>query len=453
MSLKKTWFSYVLWFVLAGLTGLTTYIATVKVFLFVPWMTAVIAAGIIGFYVLLHVVSSKIKQFTVSKWFGRILHCLLFLVIAASFVLLRFPIIMNVQNAVSSQQAIWFYEVSKVGRDILSVAGMTSVFEQIYINMLSGLFLLLGNKIEVLLYVQVVLQALTFIMMIFIGWTLLKRVYAWIPALLYAVSPFMCSVVEDVGPANFWMCVVMLGISVICILQKAWKNRNITYIVIVVAQVLFGAIFCFIKSGILWYGNPSFMTGGSLKGTESFLGIEMLIAIIVLGGYCVSFWFDKQDHKSLYIIPFVLDCVILTMAAFSEYESCGLFMMLAAMNLYLLISESLRVTFTLKPETVTGQIAVNMLGESSKAEAKNPESFDWEEMQNVMKETDKFKGKDEEVQQQEEINVPVVDKKALIENVLPMPKKHTPKVLDYAFEPEEDQMHYDVEVENDEYDY
>jgi len=47
----------------------------------------------------------------------------------------------------------------------------------------------------------------------------------------------------------------------------------------------------------------------------------------------------------------------------------------------------------------------------------------------------------------------VIDKTAPIENVLPMPKKHTPKVLDYAFEPSEDMMHYDVEIENDEYDY
>ena len=47
----------------------------------------------------------------------------------------------------------------------------------------------------------------------------------------------------------------------------------------------------------------------------------------------------------------------------------------------------------------------------------------------------------------------VIDKTAPIENVLPMPKKHTPRVFDYAFEPSEDMMHYDVEIENDEYDY
>ena len=41
----------------------------------------------------------------------------------------------------------------------------------------------------------------------------------------------------------------------------------------------------------------------------------------------------------------------------------------------------------------------------------------------------------------------------MIENVLPMPKKHIGRTLDYAFEPSEDMMHYDIEFENDKYDY
>ena len=46
-----------------------------------------------------------------------------------------------------------------------------------------------------------------------------------------------------------------------------------------------------------------------------------------------------------------------------------------------------------------------------------------------------------------------LDKTAMIENVLPMPKKHVSRSFEYSFEPTEDMMHYDVEVENDDYDY
>ena len=41
----------------------------------------------------------------------------------------------------------------------------------------------------------------------------------------------------------------------------------------------------------------------------------------------------------------------------------------------------------------------------------------------------------------------------LIQNPLPMPKKHVRKTMEYGFHPEEDMMHYDIEVdENDDYD-
>ena len=47
----------------------------------------------------------------------------------------------------------------------------------------------------------------------------------------------------------------------------------------------------------------------------------------------------------------------------------------------------------------------------------------------------------------------ILDKTAMIENVLPMPKKHVGRSFEYSFEPTEEMMHYDVEVENDDYDY
>lgn len=454
MSLKKTWFSYVLWAMLALLTGITTYIAVVKVLALHPIAVLLGALGMIGLFVLIHFLCGKIKQFTVSKWVGRLLHIGVFLVVTAVFVMLRLPILMNVSNIVSSQQAAWFYEASKVGRDVLGIAGRTSILEQIYINLLSGLFLFLGNKIDVLLYIQVILQSLSYMFLIFIGWTLQKRVYAWVPALLYAVSPFMYSAIGEVGPANFWMCVVVFVLFIICMLQNAWKNRNITYIAVVIVQILFGAAVYAIKIDVLWYGDSSFSTGGYLKGIEGFLGIEMLIAVIALIGYCVSYWFNKQDHKTLYIIPFVFFCIILTIAAFFEYETCSLFMMLAAMNLYFLVAESMRVMFTFKPEVVTGSIHTDIKDSEDEAVS----DFDWSEMKEIMKDktaqdkTTVAEAVTEEIPAVKE-EMPVIDRTAPIENVLPMPKKHKPKVLDYAFEPSEDMMHYDIEIENDEYDY
>lgn len=457
MSLNKTWFSYILWFVLAGLTGITSYIAIVKVFAMVPWMAIILIAGIVGLCVLVHFVCGKINGIVLSKWPGRIVHMLWLLLITVAFVYLRLPVFTDMDSLVTPLQMEWFYDATKVGRNVLDVAGITTVAEQIYMNLLSGLFLFLGNKIELLVYVQVAFQTLSFVMLIIIGHTLQRKIYAWIPALLYAVSPFMFTAIGDVGPSNFWTCVVLFVMAIICILQKTWKNRNITYIVLVLWQILFAVVYYIIKLDMFWYGNPSYETGGYLKGTVSFLGVEMLIALFFLIWYCVSFWFDKQDHRTLYIIPFILDCVILTLAAFREYETCNLFMMLAAINLYFLMTESMRVTFRFKPETVTGQIKDKVIKEKTVKEEINEETFDWEEMKTVMNASSEVEEETKKVLEEtsgvKEEPIPVIDRKALIENVLPMPKKHVPKVLDYAFEPEDNMMHFDVEIENDDYDY
>jgi len=456
MSLKKTWFSYVLWAVLAVLTGITTYIAVVKVLTMHPIIAPWVGVGAIAIFLIIHFLCGEIKQFVISKWMGRMLHIVIFLAITAAFILLRLPAVLDVANIVSSQQATWFFDASKVGRDVLSIAGMTSVLEQIYINLLSGVFLFLGNKIEVLLYIQVILQILSYIFLIFIGWTLQKGIYAWIPALLYAVSPFMYSAIENVGAANFWMCIVVFVLFLICMLQGTWKNRNITYIAVAVIQILLGVIVFIIKIDVLWYGNSLLSTGGYLKGTEGILGVEMFIAVIALIGYCVSFWFDKQDHRVLYVLPFVLYSIILTIAAFFEYETCSLVMMLAAINLYFLVAECMRVTFTFKPEVVTGGIDADTKEES--IVEKETADFDWSEMKDIMHDnktaetntvTENVVVREEKVKEE----MPVIDRTAPIENVLPMPKKHKPRILDYAFEPSEDMMHYDVEIENDEYDY
>lgn len=460
MSFRKTWFSYVLWLLCAGLTGLITYTATVKMLAISPVFAAFIVLAAVGLCILLHFICGKIKAVTVSKWVGRAFHILMFILITAAFILLRFPAVMNLQNVVLSEHASCFYQAAMVGADTAGITIVPSFFEQIYINVLSGLFLLLGNKTEILLYFQILLQSVSFILMIAIGWTLQKRIYAWIPALFYAVSPFFFRAVTDVGPANFWLCITLIGISIICLLEKAWKNRNITYTVLVVAEILFGILIFFIKSGVLLYGKTPFVSGGIVKGAIGILSIEMLVAAVLLILYCVSFWFNKQDHKSLFLVPFIGYCILLVWLSFYEFDVTYFLVMFAAVNLYILSAESMRVIFTFKPEIVTGSILMDK--ENTLTVNKDMSDFDWSEMKEIMKdksveektvvvEEEKEAATEETTTVREESSV--IDKTAPIENVLPMPKKHKPKVLDYAFEPSEDMMHYDVEIENDDYDY
>jgi len=452
MSLKKTWFSYVLWAVLAGLTGIITYVVTTKMLAILPVFALFIIFGIIGICFFLHFICGKIKQPVVSKWTGRIMHILLFLMITAAFIMMRLPELINFPVVELTEQAECFYKISMVGVQSVELSGEASLFEQIYIHILSGLFLFLGNKAEILCYFQMFLQSVSFLLLIAIGWTLQRRVYAWIPALFYAVSPFFFSAVGDVGPANFWFCVVLFVVSVICALEKVWKKRNITYITIMTVEILIGALFFFIKANVLLYGGTPFISGGFVKGTVGIRSIELLIVVVFLIFYCVSFWFNKQDHKTLYLLPFGLFLLFFVWLSFYEFDSAYFCMMFAVFNLYLITAESLRVIFTFKPEVVTGSIHMNKA--DADAADKEVSDFDWSEMKEIMQDNvteEKTMVTEEMPSVMEELTV--IDKTAPIENVLPMPKKHTPRVFDYAFEPSEDMMHYDVEIENDEYDY
>ena len=67
----------------------------------------------------------------------------------------------------------------------------------------------------------------------------------------------------------------------------------------------------------------------------------------------------------------------------------------------------------------------------------------WTEMQKNIEEERKVRNR----------NTVNVDRKAPIENVLPMPKKHVKKTLDYKYELNEKDMHFDLDLNENNSDY
>lgn len=495
MSLKKTWFSYVLWFVFAGLTGLITYsvlaevlqdfysvfnIYTPAIALYLDIAAKVVTALIVvGTVILIRFLCGKVKVPALPRWAGISLHILVCIGIIAGFCVLRYQTFIHAYFGQSyshapSAQLQCFFELPKVGAVAgteLNV-GSVSVLEQSYICVIRTIFLFFGNKVELLQYIQLFLQSASLILLMIIGWTLQKGIFAWIPALLYAVMPTFFYTAEDVGITNFWIFVVIFGLTVICLLEKAWKKKNITYLVLVFVQLLFGGFVFFTKMDVLLYGKVPFISDGTTPGAISVLDIEMLVLSVFLLAYCVSFFFDKQDHRSLFVLPFVGFVFLSVWLSNYEYEASYCMMLLAMLNLFVMVSQSMRMIFRLKPEVVTGQnkaTEVNAASEKAKQENKEselrPAEFEWADMKEVMHSTE---GIAVSVSKPEKVELPVeevitdgsatnteviIDRTAPIENVLPMPKKHKPRILDYAFEPAEDLMHYDVEIDNDEYDY
>ena len=513
MSIKKTWFSYILWLVATGFSILFTYFAVSNVTKCVGiygyhqiGFVIAYSAGVIVIVVLLCLLFrklfDKIRLPKANKWVVRSLHILAFIGITALFIWTRYCSFLT--GGLHSEQMVVFYEMSRIGFLPEDLAAMEtvlgnvslepSIFESAYMKVLSVLFLFLGNKLELLDILQLILQGISLVSLYVIGWNLQKGIFAWIPALIYSGSPIYASMIGDFGPSNFWFCITLLGMVLCFALQKIWKNRFITYMLINIWGIGV-CIFVFgTKFPVLFQNAPAFLVGSGFRLITTVLYIEFLLWAIILLMYCIAFWFTKTDEVSLYVIPSVLAAGLLLVLQYYECDVTFFLTIFIGFWLSLLGTEGLRLLCTAKPQVITGQNADVVLetektANTSETKDNDREDFDWTEMKTLMEQkeesvqtkskevvaeesavpedtgvirvsdilkslgTEEAKTENNETVSIEEAAQENVDKTAMIENVLPMPKKHVERSFEYSFEPTEEMMHYDVEVENDDYDY
>lgn len=482
MSFKKTWFSYVLWALLTILTIFITFGTMTEItqgifdafhvsvghwFDYIDIGFKILFTGIVaGVCILLHFWNGKVSLPEMSNNVRRFCYILLFFVITAAFIVLRVPAVMKMEEVLLSQQADIFYRSSMIGTHTVYFMGKASLFEQIYLNVLSGLFLFLGNKIEVLFYLQIFVQTISFFLLTYIGWATQKGVFRYIPVLFYAVSPFFFYGIENVGPANFWFCIVLAVNALICLLERVWKKKGITYILLVTAELAVAIMLYIFKADVLLFREIPFTYMSSMNGFLNVLNVEMLVLAVFLIFYAVSFWFHEKDQKALFILPLVLQIGFTAWLALIEYDSICFMFMMALFTGYILFAESFGAVFVTEKEKTKGTDLVedsvgeelaleDSVSEDGVLEDSVPEDTGVIRVSDILKaakaETDT--GTDNPAMEMENLPMETVDKTAMIENVLPMPKKHVSRSFEYAFEPTEEMMHYDVEVENDDYDY
>lgn len=514
MSIKKTWFSYILWLIATGFSIVFTYFVVSNVTKcfgiyghnrigYIIGYSAGVIVAVVLLCLLLRKIFDKICLPKMNKWMVRGLHVLAFIGITALFIWTRYYSFLT--GGLHGDQMVVFYEMSRIGflpeelNAMEAVLGnislVPSAFESTYMKVLSMMFLFLGNKLELLDVLQLILQCVSLVSLYVIGWNIQKGIFAWIPALIYSGSPIYASMIGDFGPSNFWFCITLLGMVLCYALQKAWKNRFVTYISTVLWGICICALVFAFKFAVLFQNGPVFLVGNTFRVTSTVLYIELLIWAAVLLMYCVTFWFVKTDEVSLYVIPSTLATGLLLVLQSYECDVTFFLTLFVGFGLTLLGTESIRLLCTAKPKVITGQntdsgIMVKEEVTVSELKKDDREDFDWTDMKTLMEQkeepaqahpkeivteengvsedtgvirvsdilkavgTDDTKTELNEKAQAEEVASPEIqDKTALIENVLPMPKKHVGRSFEYAFEPTEEMMHYDVEVENDNYDY
>lgn len=514
MSIKKTWFSYILWLIAAGFSVLFTCFAVANVTkcfgIYGHNQIGFVigySAGVIGIVVLLCLLIRKLFDKIclpkMNKWVVRSVHVLAFVGIAALFIWTRYYSFLT--GGLHSEQMVVFYEMSRIGFISEDLAAMEavlgnvslvpSVFENVYLKILSMLFLFLGNKLELLDVLQLILQCVSLFSLYIIGWNIQKGLFAWIPAFIYAGSPIYASMIGDFGPSNFFFCITVLGMVLCFALQKVWKNRFITYIMTNfwgIGVCVF--VFC-TKFAVLFQNAPAFFVRSDFRQITAVVYTEFLLWAVILIMYCVTFWFVKTDVVSLYVIPSVLATGLLLALQYYECDVTFFLTLFIGFWISLLGTEGLRLLCIAKPQVITGQntdvvLEIERTVKTSEPKKDDCEDFDWTEMKMLMEQKeepeqaqleesvteengvsedtgvirvsdilkavgteDTKTGFDEGKQVEDAASPEILDKTAMIENVLPMPKKHVGRSFEYSFEPTEEMMHYDVEVENDDYDY
>lgn len=520
MSIKKTWFSYILWLIATGFSILFTYYAVVnltrcygiykydEIGFQIGYSVAAIAVVAL-LCLLLRKLSNSIQLPKMNKWVGRCIHILVFGGSIVFFLYTRYYSFIT--GELHSNQMVCFYEMARIGfmpedlETLESVLGnvclVPSMFENIYMKFLSTVFLFLGNKLELLDMMQLIFQVLSLFSLYLIGWNVQKGLYAWIPALIYAGSPLFASMIGDFGPSNFWLFISLLGMVLIFLLQKIWKSKFITYIVITIWGVCICAFVFGAKFAVLFQNGPAFFVEAGFRVTAPVMYTEFCVWSVVLLLYCITFWFVKTDSVSLYAVPAIFAVLLLLVLQYYEIDVVFFLTIFTGFWLSILGTESLRLMFTAKPKVLTGQnkehdmneAIVEKVADSNTSDKKTADrkDFDWTEMKTIMEQKEKINKTEEAVEEDsvqedtgvirvsdilkavksektevekaydakeetdetESAAIKTTDKTAMIENVLPMPKKHVGRSFDYSFEPSADMMHYDVELENDDYDY
>lgn len=591
MNMKKTRFSYILWLIATGFSVLFIFdsVQNIPALNGAESLDRSIGYGtgflvlISGVFLLLFMLQKKISFPVLSDTVKKGLHIIIFFGLVALFTSTR------IQSAIylplKSQQVINLYEASIIDASVQQAESFSSYFEQIYSNILSVLFLFLGNNKIVMFYFQLFLQTASFLFLIVIGWILQKNFFAWIPSAFYTVFPLFVDAASDMGVANFLFCIITFIIAVIGIFANRRKNNMITYIAISVTGILYGVLI-FVNDSYSFLSEKNM----SYADTEQSLAINMppyflgeLFLGVALIFYCISFWYQDTDYASLCLIPaieFVLLCISLN-GGYDENKK--LLLMLMNLFLFFVVSEGMSMFFTKKRRTFANdnsalkeemheklepqwdtlaekkkmlppqpekvkelsesdyqltnsfeplaekstekimepvaentsvnefepledmkkkaapEMEISPVAEADTEKASKSAGFKWWENETGMEQQESVANTQEvvsepsdsqviffedidieeiipekssdtseiseasdttadpEAEKQQEINasgeLQKVDKTAMIENVLPMPKKHVSRTLEYAFDPSEDMMHYDVEIENDDYDY
>jgi len=454
-------------------------------------LTAVFFALLFLVYILSGILVKKIskKESEIKKDdFGRIRKRLILEGILA-VVFLTAGICIRIFMLPAAGESAAYYDVAKVSQEPADFIVPVHSSVYYYLCLLRGLFLLLGNHWIAGIWMQIVLQILSCMVLYFV----IRKMGGIITAmgvLIYAMfSPYSIAAGLTYSPQMLYNLLWAFGLlSIVLTLNFSTKGGekeslgyNLTMWLAVVLSGVFAGFLGYVDVSGFVLGLPLLYLPRVCRKCERKLvwfGRTFLGILAVAGGFFGSIYVDSLISKASFVrvlnawlTTFKADIPnVVTLLQNSSLEVVILLVVMAV-NVFSfyrrketeVFSVWMLMTFVLALLYVLGITAESMNGRplllilmSVVATIGVRELFAVSPVVEVAE--DKETG--EEVMQENVIgeNIlqneePEKEKPRFLENPLPLPKKHVRKTMEYAFVPESSQMKYDVEVnDTDDYD-
>lgn len=385
-----------------------------------------------------------------------------------------------------------FFQLASVETNKLSFT-TTNHATIIYVYILSFLLALLGNKIIIGIYFQLALQCITLLLAYLTIRNISGKMTALIANLILSILTVYLNTLLPLAPENLLLCIFMLGFWMISLLWKHMNANQDTKVLDVILFFMAGVataaiiytdiigLFLFVISigGIAVSNRNTARTPllqtvcyiiGSVVGVIFFFQIEAIICkvsflqianqylnpwmtvaihnvsifpseilevsivmVLITGVWCVRYWQTGCYENTIYSI-LLISSVSIRVLFHTELD----YSLLLIFSWIFAAAASLKSLCCKYEEELVEEPGVILLSNLIKDVPVNP-AGDGVEM-NIMKKSKQLN--------ESKVNL------NLIPNPLPLPKQHERKEMDYAFIPEEDKMHYDIDVveENDDFD-
>ncbi len=488
MNMKKTWFSYLLWVLYTMVAGtlLATYLASVSIH---TWglnkyaataLVCIFFAGTAAIWLAgRKIISYILLKISNDKHFRNMWECFLTLCLFAASILYRVHYMIHASHI--EVEVNTFYEMAKV-TDVGVIPNITHGASYIYTVLLSVIFSFMGNKVIAGVVLQFIFQYLIMLFAYLALRLLIGRTAAFAAILFLAFSSAFVDNLFSLTPEGLYLLLYVVGLWGISLylnkLKKVGYKTKGSLISLVILGIYIGLIsyLDIIGFTLLFIVGIGLILVRKKDKKEIKAGWQFVlilltaliaaVAMIALGAYysnsgflnTLEVWLRQYHFIQLsddipnlvmgFDAPSGLGILLCVMALFSSVGFWVnkeqridpwilLLLVLSAINLTGINRMSYHIMVTLL-WGVFGGLGLVSMGMDAEAPCNSIRNT----IPDILPVIEEI-GEDDEMEEEKPVKVKLLD------NPLPLPKKHVKREMDYGVAITNQELDYDVTIKDD----